>query len=94
MAIDWNRFKFLATDGDKSIWTYATNNGARDVIRLGAELPTYPPHKIVTAKSGIAVIFDGAVLERLMATIEKLSDKIVSEGNNRLGNREADDEQE
>ena len=77
MAIDWTRFTFLATDGDKSIWTYATTHVVRDKIQLDLELPKYPKHRFIEAKSGIVTVFDGGFTKRVVATLDEIAGEVL-----------------
>ena len=88
MAFEWNRVRLLATDGDKSIWTYATNHVARDCARMHDDLPRYPRHELIPSKAGISIIFHGGdIMEKLIrplreigATFDRISDTILAEG--------------
>lgn len=87
MAIDWDRLTYLATDGPRTIWTYATKTVAVDMAFLRAQLPSTPPHELIPSKSGISVIFHGSAYKnlktpvwRIRETIAAISDTIVDEG--------------
>ena len=79
MAIEWGRVKFLAVDGNRSIWTYATNQVRADMADLAAQLPRHPRHELIPAKSGIAIIFHSSV-GKIEQTINAISDMILAEG--------------
>ena len=79
MAIDWYRVKFLAVDGGKSIWTYATDQVGRDLRELAETLPKNPTSELVAAERGIAIIFHGSY-GNIAKTITRIADKIVTEG--------------
>ena len=79
MAIDWWQVKFLAVDGEKSIWTYATDRVGDDLRELAMQLPKFPKSELVAAKRGIAIIFHGSYMD-IAKTIDRIADKIIDEG--------------
>jgi len=91
MAIDWDRFRYLAIDGPRTVWTYATDSVKEDAAVLDLALPMLRPklprHELVESKSGISVIFHGKPFKdvcypyhKIRATIDRICDTIVDEG--------------
>ena len=79
MAIEWERVRFLAVDGKKSVWTYATDRVGDDLRELAMQLPKVPKSELVAANRGIAIIFHASYLD-IAKTIDRISDRIIAEG--------------
>ena len=79
MAIDWWQVKFLAVDGKKSVWTYATDRVWEDIATLRNELPKGLIYQLVPAKRGISMIFHARYSD-IAKTIDHIADKIIEDG--------------